>query len=276
MLPFGQLLRSLFGRAFGANDLVMIFSARLDETGTDGVSPYTVVGGAIAAPDQWEKLESAWGRLLSRANVAAYHWKEFNDPNDNIFGKWSHLKRSRFVEAQEKLIGKNTLFRVSVGLESSVHANIKARMKGIKGFAAESNYSLCLRYLMFVTYEQLVKIDPNCRLTIMVEDGPWAVGAHKTYQRIAAMTGKWKPAKHAHRLAGFSSVPKGERLSLEAADYLAGSEHARMLAERRPKRGAQTLSLLLKEPLLERWYEGMIAEKEHRRAYAKSRQHQAS
>ena len=101
----------------------------------------------------------------------------------------------------------------------------------------------------------------------MVEDGPWASGAMETYQRVAAMTGKWKPAKHAHRLAGFDSAPKGERLSLEAADYLVGNEYARMLAGKKPRRGVPTLSMLLTGPVLEQWYQGMIAEKKHRRTY---------
>lgn len=269
MAPLRQHLHDLSGRVWGRDDLVVIFSARLDETGTDGRSPYTVVGGAVATVDQWDRLESAWGRLLTRSKVPGYHWKEFNDPNNRVFGRWSDLKRKRFVEAQEKIIKNNTLFRVSVGLESAVHADIKKRMRGIKGFTSESNYSLCLRYLMFVTCEQLAKRDPNCRLTILVEDGPWASGAMQTYQRIVAMTGRWKPAKHAHRLAGFGSAPKGKRLSLEAADYLVGEEHARMLAERGPRRRAQTLSMLLTGPLLEQWYEGMMKEKEARRTYGR-------
>jgi hypothetical protein len=265
-IPIGQHLHALFGQTFKADDLVAVFSARFDETGTDGRSAYTLVGGAVATSDQWNKLESAWGNLLSRSNITAYHWKEFNDPNNKIFGKWTHLKRKRFMSAQEKIIINNTIFRIAVGLESAAHADIKGRMKGIKGFRPESDYSLCLRYLMFWTCEHLVKIDAGCRLTILVEDGPWASGAMKTYQQVAAMTGPGKPAKHAHRLAGFGSAPKGERLSLEAADYLAGSEHRRLLAGLPPSRRAGTLAVLLSGPLLEQWYEGMLKEKEARRA----------
>ena len=267
-----QGLRGRWGGSFNNDCILMIFSVRLDETGTDGRSQYTIVGGAVATVDQWEALEAAWGRLLKTSNIEAYHWKEFNDPNDNVFGKWSEFKRKRFVEKQEKIVKKNSLFRVSVGVEDAVHADIKRRMKGIRGFSPESDYSLSLRYLMFATCEQLVTIDPECRLRVMIEDGPWAAGAMATYQRVARMTGPWKPAKHAHRLAGFVSVPKGERLSLEAADYLVGSEQVRMLAERRPKKGAETLSLLMTGPILEQWYEGMIKEKEARRNYARDNQ----
>ena len=57
--------------------------------------------------------------------VEQLHWKEFNYRNDDVFGPWSNFKRKRFVEAQEKIIKNNSLFRVSVGLESAVHADIK-------------------------------------------------------------------------------------------------------------------------------------------------------
>ena len=247
-----------------------LFSARLDETGTDGRSKFTLVGGAVALPKAWETLEESWAALLARAKIDAYHWKEFNDPNDDIFGGWSKLKRERFVASQEKIIGKHTAFRVAVGIESAVHADVKERMKGIKGFRPDSDYSLCLRWLMFSTCEELSKVDPQCRLSILIEDGPWVSGAADTYQRVAAMTGKRKPAKHAHRLAGFGSAPKGERLSLEAADYIAGSALERLLTNRQRK-NQDTLSILLTAPLLEQWYEGMIAEKEARRAFARNK-----
>ena len=121
---------------------------------------------------------------------------------------------------------------------------------------------------MFHTCEQLEVIDPDCSLAIVVEDGPFAEGAASTYQKVAAMQGKWKPAKHAHRLAGFSSLPKGVLRSLEAADYLVGREHERMVAGRRAnKRNAPVLGMLLTPEDLETWYEGMLREKEARREF---------
>jgi len=257
------LCRLLVARARSVFQLAS-FSVRLDESGTDGASPYTVIAGAVAVAQEWDKAEAAWHRLLTRSNVSAFHWKEFQDRVQDFQG-WGELKRKRFQDAQEKIIKRNTLFRVSVGLDNAKHLEIKERMRGIKGFSPESNYSMCLRYLMFVTCEQLKKIDSDCRLTILVEDGPWVAGARQTYQRVAAMTGKWKPARHAHRLEGFESAPKGIWRSLEIADYIAGKEHARLLAGHRPKRGINTLSMLLSDQVLEKWYEGMIEEKQIRR-----------
>ena len=267
--PFAKYLRTLYGRPFGKEDFVALFSVRLDETGTDGLSPYALVGGAVSTDQGWDKLEPAWDALLGPG--VHYHWDDFQDRKPPYRG-WSAFKCKRFVEKQEKIIKRFTAFRISIGIESAAHADIKNRMKGIRGFRADSDYSLCLRYLMFATSEQLLKVDPDHRLSILVEDGPWAKGALETYQRVAAMTGPRKPAKHAHRLAGFAMAPKGTYRSLEAADYIAGSEHAWMATgqlHRRP--AAERLSVLLTRGLLEEWYEGMIEEKEARRAFDRAR-----
>ena len=268
-MPLTLYLRTLFGRHFGGSDLVTLFSAHLDETGTDGRSRFTVVAGAVSSASGWGKLETAWGKLLANKGVKAFHWKEFTDGQGD-FCNWSKLKRERFENSINKIIERNTIFRVSIGIEQAVHTDIKRRMKGIKGFHPESDYSLCLRYLMFSTSEQLLRIDKDHRLSVLVEDGPYARGAFVTYQRVARMTGPYRPAKHAHRLAGFAAAPKGEFRSLEAADYLAATEHARMVNRRfRRQRGVERLSLLLTENQLEKWYQGMINEKKRRRIYGK-------
>lgn len=249
---------------------VTLFSARLDETGTDGCSKFMLVGGAIATPQNWDALEKAWNVLLREYGVCAYHWKEFNDQNNETFGGWSRSERDRFISAQESIVAEHTYFRVSVGVERAIHADIKRRMKGITGFHPKSDYSLCLHWLMFHSCEQLVQEYPDCRLNFLVEDGPWTPGALQTYQRVATITAKRQPAKHAHHLAGFSSAPKGERPSLEAADYIAGSELKRLLAG--GKRASQdTLAVMLNERLLEQWYKWMIEEKEARREFARNR-----
>jgi hypothetical protein len=260
-----EALHVLFGRRFGEDELVAVFSLRLDETGTDGLSPITVVAGAVATKDQWDKLEDRWQAIMSRNGVDNFHAKEFNG-RLAPFNDWSHLKRSRFVDALQRTVARNTTFRASVGIEHAVHKEIKARWKGISGFNADSDYGLCLRYLMFSTSEELLKIDAHHQLTVMVEDGPWSEGAYATYRRVSAMQGKWKPAKHAHRLAGFAAVPFGERPSLEAADFICDQEHARMKAGLRRSQG-DTLSVVLTRDILEQWHAGMMKEKETRRAY---------
>lgn len=258
-----DLMPALYGRGVINGGYLMLFSMRLDETGTDGVSKYMAVGGAVATVPQWSKLESKWDRILA-PNASAFHLKEFDARNGEFEG-WSDFKAKRFEERLTKAIEDNTAFRATVGIDRKAHADIKQRMLGIKGFRPDSDYSLCLRFLMFQACEQLCLIDPDCRLALLVESGPWAAGASETYEKVAAMQGKWRPAKHAHRLAGFAHSPKHCFRSLEAADLIVGRECERLIDGRRSK--GDVLAHLLTASDLEIWYEKMMDEKGLRRAW---------
>lgn len=260
-----ELLRNLFGHRLGADELVAVFSVRLDESGTDGRSPYTAVAGAVATTEQWDALEKAWNLLLKSRKVRAFHNKEFRGRSGG-FQNWSNLKSTNFEKAVKRIIKKNTEFRIAVGVENSVHAEIKEKMRGVKGFNADSNYGLCLRYLMFLAS---MHVPQGSKIMLMLEDGPWAKGAISVYTKVSRMTGKWKPARYAHMLDGITVLPKGRTRTLEAADYLVGVAHQRMLIGEFTKKHHPQVSILLKRSFLERWYEGMIKEKEHRRAYQK-------
>ena len=60
--PARQTFFELFDQTRKINELMAIFDERLDESGTDGRSPYTAVAGAVATTGQWESVEAAWGR----------------------------------------------------------------------------------------------------------------------------------------------------------------------------------------------------------------------
>lgn len=262
---------AVYGRSIDGNDLLMLFSLRLDETGTDGRFPFTVVSGAVATIDQWNKLETAWRRMLATYKVVAFHTKEF-DQRSGDFAGWSNLKREQFTARREKICDRNTTFRVTVGINRSVHAEVKKRMRGISGFKPDSDYGLCLRWLMHHTSTNLDRLfGPDYGgLSILLEDGPYSAGAVAMYKDVRRMTGGRRPAQFAHKLAGIASLPKGN-LSLEAADSIAGIESKRFLQPRETRLRAVThtrLSVLLDEPELEAWYRLMIEEKQKRRDYA--------
>jgi len=263
---FADYLRCVYGHSFGTIDLVVLFNARLDECGTDGVSPYTVISGAVSIASQWDRLETAWGNLLGRSKVNAYHWREWI-ACDEPFKGWSRLKRTRFESTQNKIIDTNTWFRFAIGVDRATHADIKRRMKGIKGFTPHSDYGLCLHYLIYQLSEMLVRGgQPDHTLSILVEDGPWASGASRVYQMIVAS--RWK---YAHRLQGFATAPKGKYRSLEAADYLSGTALDSISAGRFKKRRQQDqLAILLDKKELEGWYQDMIKEKARRKAHYQS------
>ena len=186
------------------------------------MSDITVVAGAIATVQQWEKQEAKWSRLMQKNEIDDFQWKDWLQMRPP-FSQWGPSKKRAFSRAQDDIIRKNTMFRCFESIDKAAHADVKGRMRRIKGFQPDSDYGLGLRVLMFKVCDEIVaNLDEDCRLSVMVEDGPWAAGGLKVYQAVSRMTGKWKPGRHAHRLAGFAAVPKGERPSLSAADYIAG------------------------------------------------------
>lgn len=270
MSEIREYARILFGRAFSASDLLMLYSMRLDETGTDGISGNTVVAGAVATMDQWEVLEAKWRQLLDQNELDDFQWKDWIG-NRLPFSKWSPSKKRSFFKRQDEIIKKNSMFRCAVCVEQSAHAEVKERMRKIKGFSPSSDYGLGLRSLMYRVCEDIANnLDHSCRLSVMVEDGPWTAGALKVYQSVSSMTGKWKPGKHAHRLAGFAAVPKGERPSMSVADYICGNYLDLLNSGQKLRPSKAGLLIRMDEERLNTWYEDMIQEKEKRRLYSKS------
>ena len=242
----------------------MFFSVRLDESGTDGRSPYAILAGAVSTIDGWGDLEAAWARMLANAKVSAFHTKEFNGRSGDFAG-WSKLKQSLFKKKQEKIIRKNTLFQIAVAINIDEHNKIKKDMHGIKGFKPDSHYGMCFRVACFLACEQISDLFPNEKnqVAFLVEDGPYAADADVIYSHTKnASRAKYKPTKYGHMYGGFAHAPK-ETISLEAADYLAG----RALAE--VERGAfhshdQQTSARMTPEFLREWYRDMLAERERK------------
>lgn len=256
--------------------MAMFFSARLDETGTDGRSPYAMVAGGVSVPQLWDKLETSWERLLESRKVSAFHTKEFS-AREGDFEGWGELKCKNFAKAQEKVIKKNITMQIAVAVHRDTHAKIKKKWVGVKNFKADSDCGICFRVARFIICEKLVEwkrkgiIETRPRLQLIIEDGPYASDAAVIYQDIKSTIGaKYRPAMHAEMLAGFANIPKGELRSLEAADYIAG--RAIRDLERgtfiKPGRSEQ-ISLLMTPEFLDHWNEDMLKEREHRKAFGR-------
>ncbi len=264
MITLRDYLCLLFGRTITGNEILLYFSARLDETDTHDDDLLTVVGGAVAQIDQWNTLESKWRAALDKAHVSEFHYNRFQSGADD-FCDWGDLKAKRFLARLEKIIDTNVTFRVAVGVDSRVHSNVKERMKGIKGFRADSDYGLCFRWLLHYSCEAIAaNIKEDFTISAILEDGPYAPGAVNLFHDLRKMTGGNRPAKHAHRYGDIAVLGK-KSMSLQAADAIAGIEADRMDTPRTRQRNR--LLVRLREPELEGWYEGMLKEKERRQSF---------
>ncbi|NQV61985.1 MAG: hypothetical protein HQ502_20130 [Alphaproteobacteria bacterium] len=248
----------------------MLFSARLDETGTDGKSAYVVVAGGVANIGQWDDIEARWQKRLAQRNVSAFHTKEFQDRSGD-FTDWGDLKARNFEQSLSKMLQKRLSFEVAVAVERKTHSDIKKEMHGIKGFKTDSDYGLCFRIARFLVCQILAKNVPDARVHFMVESGPFAADAGVIHEDIRKTQGaKYRPAMFSEMLAGFAHVPKGECLGLEAADFLAGRSLADLnegtfISRKRNNR----VSMLADREFLLQWHQDMLKEKDKRRSFGR-------
>lgn len=265
MRRFSERLAAHFGSRCDWG-FVMLFSIRLDESGTDGKSGFVTVGGAVAAVPDWDELEDAWRAKLKPRGIEFFHLSDFDDRKPPYRG-WSATKCALFENSLRGIIRHHTLFRCAVSVESAAHAEVKKKMQGIRPFHQEADYGLCLRYLLHHTGDVLAKIDPDFELDVMVERGPWTAGAQATFNHIADPGAKLKPTKHAHRLGAFAAFPKGKFASLDAADLIVGREHSRLMMRAPASPREELLAHVLDAGEMGRFYEMMMEEKEARRAF---------
>ena len=164
--------------------MAAFFSARIDETGTDGRSPYVIVAGGVSVPTEWDKLESAWNKLLPSRRVTAFHWKQFA-AHDGEFAGWSSLKRKNFVQAIERIIRKTVVFQFAIAVDRAVHTAIKKEWRGVRGFKADSDYGLGFRVARFLVCDKLVRLaSASSKVQFIVESGPFAADAGVIYESI--------------------------------------------------------------------------------------------
>jgi hypothetical protein len=65
-----------------------VLSAYLDQSGTHGDSPSTVMGGMMARADQWGAFEKRFGGIRDRHGFRVFHTKKFKRRGGDFEG-WS-------------------------------------------------------------------------------------------------------------------------------------------------------------------------------------------
>lgn len=252
--------------------MTILFSTHLDETGTDGVSPYVIVAGGVALPEDWQRLEKRWDAFMTERQVDHFHNQDF-EAGDGVFAGWGPLKKKNFAARLNKIISQHVGFTVAVAVERETHLKIKQELKGTKGFKEDSDAGLCFRILRFFVCRYIATEAPGSLVQFIVEEGPFSADMGTIYQDIvSSRNANYRPALHADMLAGFESTPKRKLRSLEAADYVAG----RALADLKQGRFIDSarkdqLAMLATPEFLSDWHKGVIKEKEKRKSYGERR-----
>src|SRR5437868_912123 len=69
--------------------MIVILTAYLDESGTHGASPVTIMGGMLANAKQWEVFEKQFRQIKKKHRFRIFHTVKFKNRGGDFKG-WSH------------------------------------------------------------------------------------------------------------------------------------------------------------------------------------------
>ena len=248
----------------------MFLRAYFDEAGTDQNHDHAVAAGAIALDHNWDIIEDRWNEILARSSykLSYFHAQDFNSGKKE-FKNWSRLKRDRFSKAINKILQLPNLMYVSAAVDKAVHKDVKQRIQKLrfKGAKVDSDFGMCFRAILSDCLQKFADIDPDTKIKIIVEDGPYSKDVLAIYESLKNnWTSKYEVM--ANMLNGFTSAPKGSMRGLEVADFLAdkaikGVENNTFLN----LHWQNQMARIVNKESLEAIYDAIFNEKERRKAY---------
>jgi len=139
--------------------VVLTLTTYLDESGTHGDSPVTVMAGIMANAHQWDRFETEFGRLKAQYGFRVFHTKKFKRRRGDFEG-WHPIRQFALMQDLGALMSPSEAFIDSVTVTLN-NADYKADyITGDKPrrLRLESKYGLCFR---------------NCLMYFMLEGMKW-------------------------------------------------------------------------------------------------------
>jgi len=157
----------------------MIFTAYLDESGTHGESPVTIMAGVLATAEQWARYEAEFAKLKLKHGFNVFHTKKFKRRTGDFRG-WNPFQQLALVMDLGALTERAFTEAVVFTLDN---ADYEATYKGgdkPRRLRIESKYGLCFRNcLIFLILEAIKqRADKAPQLHIVLESG------HKNWSEV--------------------------------------------------------------------------------------------
>jgi hypothetical protein len=140
--------------------VVLILTAYMDESGTHGGSPITVMGGMLANAGQWQRFEYEFSKLKRKHKFQIWHTKKFKKSRGDFKG-WTDQQRLALLRELLPIVENANAFTegVTVTLDN---ADYEANYRGgetPRKLRIESKYGLCFRNcLIFFILEALKRV----------------------------------------------------------------------------------------------------------------------
>lgn len=267
MLTLAQFYRRV-GLRRHENSVTVFLRAISDEAGTDQCHDYVVAGGCVGTIQEWGLIEQKWENVLKRGKVDLFHAVEFHNKKGK-FRQWSQIKRDRFYRSLSRIVERAQIITVTVAVEKKAHKAIKAKMQGVKKFKTDSDYGMAFRLFRHYVCKEIYKQSPTAKIDFIVENGPYLGDLAEIHSRVTSSVGaNYGQVQYAEMLHSLLCLSKGELRGLEIADFIADRGLKKLKAnDFLNSNGPNQLFLLANEESLQRWYEGMLKEKDKRRKF---------
>jgi hypothetical protein len=215
----GELAKALFHQreSFGP---FMILTAYMDESGTHGPSPVSVLAGYVADERQWRNFEKRVAKLFRRYRVDVCHAIDLKR-GDGSFCGWSVAKKISFIDEIGHIKNETCELGLACVLKESDYQEAYANRERPRKVIKDSKYGILFRATLaglmegIPTVKRWQEINKSLKLHVVLENG------HRNARDAARLYDFARSKFPNGAFAGFSLQSKADCLPLAACDMLA-------------------------------------------------------
>jgi hypothetical protein len=203
---------------------MFVFTGYLDESGTHGGSPATVMGGLLARAEQWKRFEDGFAKAQKRHGFRVWHSKQFRQRKGDFKG-WTNGQREALFWELAQLTSYGLSDVVTMTLNNADYEKHYRGSEKPNKARLDSKYGFCFRICLYHLARQVMKRRHRKKtphLHIVLEAG------HNNYgdaERIFLEV-KEEFARHGnHMLRTITKAKKDECGQLMMADFAAHGEY---------------------------------------------------
>jgi Protein of unknown function (DUF3800) len=217
---FARQWCTAFAHRWEPERIFVILTAYLDESGTHGQSPHTVMSGMLANALQWERFERNFRRIKAKHRFRIFHTKKFKR-RDGDFKGWSNEQCLALIADLAPITATAFTEGVTFLLDNAAYDAEYKSGEAPKKLRLDSKYGLCFRNcLLFFALEALKRVHRGRypTLNFVLESG------HKNFGDALRIFNELKAelkANDCNLLGMITPADKDECDPLMMADFLA-------------------------------------------------------
>lgn len=218
--------------------VAMNLTAYLDESGTHGGSPITVMGGVMANAKQWRKFEKDFRLLKQEHGFKTFHTRKFKKKRGDFLG-WSNEQCLRLTLAMDEISRTAFTEAVSMTLDNSDYEEEYRGDNTPRKLRLDSKYGLCFRQCLYFFSLEAMKRQYRGKypkLHFVLESGHKNAG---DAERIFHETQQSFKRNNCNILSGITFADKDGCDPLMMADFIAHTTFAVSLRQQEDGPGVQ-------------------------------------